>query len=167
MNNLSSKSLLKRYKEYFGDKLFSHEVSYTFENRENEIDNNGPINYANQNNIKTIVYQPLRRNRTALRNWPLLVELSNKYAVTQNQILLAWIVSKGFLPLTKSETISHIDEHIASLNIKLSNEDLQRLEDFRIQNYQVPQIDWYKTGNSLDVSQLPNVFDEEYDKQNK
>ena len=34
-------------------------------------------------------YQPLRRNRTANRNYPLLIELSNKYNKTQNQILFA------------------------------------------------------------------------------
>lgn len=161
-----SSSLLEKYHKQFGDKLFSHEVAYTFENRENETDENGPISYANENNLKTVVFQPLRRNRTALRNWPILVQLSKKYNATQNQIILAWILSKGFLPLTKSETISHIDESIASINIKIEKEDLKRLEDFRVNGYNIPKIDWEKTGDGEDISQLPNIFDEQYDRQN-
>ena len=156
--------LFKKYHKYFGDRLFSHEVCYNFEVRENE--KIGIIPYANQNNIKTVVYQPLRRNRTAIRNWPLLTELSKKYKFSQNQILLAWIVSKGLLPLTKSESIEHIDEHLNALKIKLDASDIESLNEFDIPNYITPEIDWKKSGNGIDVSQLSNIFDEEYDKQN-
>ena len=45
--------------------------------------------YCKDNNIVFCAYQPLRRNRTANRNYPLLIELSNKYNKTQNQILFA------------------------------------------------------------------------------
>jgi diketogulonate reductase-like aldo/keto reductase len=157
--------LLEKYHRHFGDKLFSHEVCFNFEVRENE--KLGTIPYAQANDILTVVYQPLRRNRTANRNWHLLVELAEKYKVAQNQILLAWIVSKGFLPLTKSETIEHVDAHLTSLKIKLSPEDIKRLNEFEVPNYQAPKIDWNKTGDGIDVSQLSNVFDEEYDKQQK
>lgn len=157
--------LLEKYHRHFGDKLFSHEVCYNFEVRENE--KLGTIPYAQANDILTVVYQPLRRNRTANRNWHLLVELAEKYKATQNQILLAWIVSKGFLPLTKSETIEHVDAHLASLKIKLEPEDVKRLNEFEVPNYKSPKIDWNKTGDGIDVSQLSNVFDEEYDKQQK
>lgn len=162
-----NRELLEKYHKHFGEKLFSHEVAYTFETRENETEENGPIQYATENNIKNVVYQPLRRNRTALRNWSVLVELSKKYKATQNQIILAWILSKGFLPLTKSETISHIEEHIKAIEIRLEKEDIQKLDGFKVNNYKSPKIDWTKSGNGIDVSQLPNVFDEEYDKQQK
>jgi diketogulonate reductase-like aldo/keto reductase len=33
-------------------------------------------------------YQPLRRNRTAMRNYDVLVELAEKYNKTQNQIII-------------------------------------------------------------------------------
>jgi len=134
--------LLEKYHRYFGDKLFSHEVCYNFEVRENE--KLGTIPYAQTNDILTVVYQPLRRNRTANRNWHLLVELAEKY---------------------KAETPEHVDEHLASLNIKLDPEDIKRLNEFVVPNYKSPKIDWNKTGDGIDVSQLSNVFDEEYDKQ--
>lgn len=157
--------LLERYNKRFRKKLFSHEVTFNFEVRENET--LGIVPYAQKNNILTVVYQPLRRNRTALRSWPLLVELSKKYRVTQNQILMNWIVSKGYLPLTKSETISHIDEHIASLKIKLELGDKKRLDGFTPPGYRAPNIDWQKSGNGVRMDQLSNLFDEKYDKQVK
>lgn len=156
--------LLKNYHKVFGEKLFSHEVCFNFEVRENE--KLGMIPYADKNKIKTVLYQPLRRNRTALRNWSLLIELSQKYNATQNQIILAWLISRGFLPLTKSENIDHIHKHIEAINIKLDKLDINKLNNFTVPNYKSPKIDWNKSGDGIDVSQLSNVFDEEYNKQN-
>lgn len=157
--------LLRRYHKHFGERLFSHEVCFNLEVKENE--KLGIIPYAKKNNILTVVYQPLRRNRTAQRNWPLLAELSKKYNVTQNQILLSWIASKGYLPLTKSENISHIDEHLASLEIKLKPEDIKELNDFTPPGYTSPEIDWDKSRGGVRMDQLSNIFDEEYGKQIK
>lgn len=156
--------LFKRYHSHFGDMLFSHEVGFNFEVRENETE--GTIPYANSNNIRTVVYQPLRRNRTANRNWPVLVDLSKKYGITQNQLILSWLISKNILPLTKSENIDHINEYLETINIKLDVEDCKKIDEFKL-NYVSPKIDWEKTGEGIDVSQLSNVFDEEYDKQQK
>ncbi len=157
--NLNNPSLetLKEVKERFGDKLFSIEIGFNFEIRENE--ENGIINFANKNNVLCITYQPLRRNRTAGRNWPLLVKLAKKYNKSQNQVLLNWIVSKGYLPLTKSETIAHIDEHLNSTSFILDPADLEKLNKFRPQNYQKPKVYWGVTGEGVRIDQLSNTFD--------
>lgn len=163
--NLNNPSLaeLKEAKEIFGNKLFSIEIGFNFEIRENE--ENGIINFAKENDVLCVIYQPLRRNRTANRNWPLLVELASKYGKTQNQILLNWISSKGLLPLTKSETISHIDEHLASTAFQIDQEDIDRLNSFTPPNYKKPQVYWGAKGEGVRIDQLSNVFDEDYDKQ--
>lgn len=150
--------LLKKYHQKFGDKLFSHEVCYSIEIRANEEE--GTIEYAKENNIVNVVYQPLRRNKTAMRNWPILVELAKKYSATQNQIILAWIVSKGFVPLTKSENITHIDEHLAALNLKLEQKDIENLNNFVPENYRKPKVDWNRTGDGIRVFQLSDAFEE-------
>lgn len=153
--------LLKKYHGHFGKRLFSHEVVLNFEIRANiEL---GMVPYAKQHDILTVLYQPLRRNRTALRNWPLLVRLSKKYAVTQNQIIMAWHVANGYLPLTKSQTISHIDEHLKALDIKLDPADIKALNDFTPPGYTTPAIDWDKSTDGARIDQLSNTFDEEYD----
>lgn len=155
--------LLKQYHKRFGDKLFSHEVCYNFEIRTNETE--GITTYAQENNILTVLYQPLRRNRTAKRNWPLLVELSKKYGLTPNQIIISWLINKGFLPLIKSESIVHIAENLEAINHRLEAGDIQRLNDFVPPGYTPLLIDWNKTGNGFRIDQVSNVFDDEYEKQ--
>lgn len=159
----SSPEFLKTYNEIFGSKLFAHEGVFNFEVRENE--KFGLTEYAKQNNILNVVFQSLRRNKTAARNWPLLVELSHKYNKTQNQIILNWIVSKGFFPLVKSSTIKHIDENLASFDFQIEPDDLKRLNEFVIPGYLSPKIDWNENGDGIKIHQLPNVWDEEYEKQ--
>lgn len=161
----SNLDYLKKYHQTFGKRLFAHEGCLNFEVRENEI--LGITDYAQQNGILNVVYQPLRRNRTAARNWPLLVELAKKYGKTQNQILLNWIVSKDFFPLVKSSTKEHIDENLASFDFQIEPNDLERLNEFKIPNYQPPKVDWLGTGDGTAIHQIPNIFDEEYEKQNK
>lgn len=163
--NLNNPSLerIQEAKEIFGDKLLSIEIGFNFEIRENK--DNGIIDYANDNNILCVIYQPLRRNRTANRNWSVLVELAKKYGKTQNQIILNWIITNGFLPLTKSETISHIDEHLDSTTFTLEPADLEKLNAFRPPNYSKPKVFWGVTGEGVRIDQLSNVFDDDYNKQ--
>ncbi len=157
LNNPSLKTL-KEAKKRFRDKLFSIEVGFNFEVRENE--ENGIINFATKNDVLCVIYQPLRRNRTANRNWPLLVELSEKYNKSQNQVLLNWIISKGYLPLTKSETVAHIDEHLNSTSFILDPTDLEKLNKFCPPNYQKPKVYWGVAGEGVRIDQLSNTFDD-------
>lgn len=162
LNNPSLASLQEAMSE-FGDKLFSIEIGFNYEIRENE--DNGIIKLAAKRGILCVIYQPLRRNRTALRKWPLLLELSKKYRKTQNQIVLNWIRSKGFLPITKSESITHIKEHLGSLDFVIDRMDLNTLNKFRPPNYKPPSVYWGASGVGVRVDQLSNIFDEDYDKQ--
>lgn len=152
--------LLKKYHEKYGDKLFSHEVGFNFEVRVHEKLN--IIKYANENNIRTVVFQPLRRNRTAELNWDPIVKLAKKYGKTQNQILLNWIVSKGYIPLTRSDNIDHINENIAALDFAIEKSDIQVLNDFKIPNYTQPEIAWDMESPGIRVDQLSNVFEDHY-----
>lgn len=162
LNNPSIEQLQIAHKT-LGESLFSIEVGYNFEIREN--DDSGILGYATKNRILPVIYQPLRRNRTANHNWPLLVELSKKYSKTQNQILLNWIVSLGYLPLTKSESIDHIKEHLDSLSFQIDQSDLDRMTHFRPPNYKKPQVYWGAQGQGVRIDQLSNIFDEDYAKQ--
>ncbi len=156
---------LKKYHKKYDKRLFSHEVVFNFEVRTNE--RLEIIPYANENDIQTVVYQPLRRNRTAKQKWPILKDLSEKYGKTQNQIIMNWIVSKGYLPITKSETISHINEHLESLEFQIETEDIKKLDKFDVPNYKEPNVDWNKSGDGVSIDQMSNIFDEEYEKQAK
>lgn len=160
----SNLEMVKRFKKEFGKNFFAHELMYNFELRENK--DYGIVDYAIKNGIKNVVWQPLRRKNTSNRNWEMLLNLSKKYSCTQNQIILSWLVTEGFIPLVKSENKEHINDNIDSLKIKLSYEDIKKLNVFRPSNWNTPKIDWDKVGDGVSVAQLPTIFDEEYDKQN-
>lgn len=156
-------AMLKRFHKTFGDRLFLHELTLSFEIRANE--DLGIIQYARDNGILNVIFQPLRRNRTANHNWELLRDLSNKYHKTQNQIIINWLVSRGFLPLIKSENKDHIDENLSALDFKMEDSDIERLNTYRVPGYKTSKIDWTGSGDGVPIFMLPNTFDEEYEKQ--
>ena len=117
------------------------------------------LDYCNENDIKFLCYQPLRRNRTAKRNYPLLVELANKYNKTQNQIILNWIINeKKMIALVKSTNINRIDENKKALDFKMDIEDYHRLNDFRSKEFDNIKVDWNDNGG-ISIDQLANQFE--------
>jgi hypothetical protein len=94
--------------------------------------------------------------------------LAEKYHKTQNQIILNWLNSKGYLPLNKAENITHIDENLAAFDFEISPEDLAEIEAFRPEPWTTPKIDWENKGDGtlatdgIYVHQLSNVFDDTY-----
>lgn len=119
----------------------------------------GIIDYCKDNNIIFCAYQPLRRNRTANRNYPLLVELSKKYDKTQNQIILNWIIKQKKLNvLIKTTNSNRINENINSLNFEMDMEDYNKLDLFRAKEFDDIVIDWKGKGG-ITVDQLANQFE--------
>lgn len=119
----------------------------------------GIVNYCKENNIIFIPYQVLRRNKTSLRNYPILVKLAKKYNKTQNQILLNWIIKeKRMKPLVKCTNIERINENIDSINFEMKKEDYIKLNDFRSKEFDNVKIDWNNTGKGISIDQLPNQF---------
>lgn len=134
-----------------------YEGVYNLECKLNE--NIGIIDYCKDNNIIFCAYQPLRRNRTANRNYPLLVELSEKYNKTQNQIILNWLIKhKELNVLIKTTNSSRINENINSLNFEIDMEDYNKLDLFKAEEFDKIVIDWEGKGG-ITVDQLANQFE--------
>lgn len=153
-----SNSNLKQLKEINEQYPISiYEGVYNLECKLNE--NIGIIDYCKNNNIVFCAYQPLRRNRTANRNYPLLVELSKKYNKTQNQIILNWIIrEKKINVLIKTTNNKRINENINSLNFEMDIEDYKKLNLFRAKEFDDIVIDWEGKGG-ITVDQLANQFE--------
>ncbi len=119
----------------------------------------GVLDYCKDNNIKFICYQPLRRNKTANRNYSLIVELAKKYNKTQNQIILNWIINeKGIMPLIKSTNIERINENLESVDFRMDKSDYEALNKFRSIEFDKVKVDWQGTGG-VAIDQLANQFE--------
>ena len=122
-------------------------------------EDNKVLEYCKANDIQFICYQPLRRNRTAMRNYDVLVELAEKYNKTQNQIIINWIVKeKNILPLIKCTDINRINENLSAINFAMETADYKKLNDFRNKDFDNVEIDWYCKGG-ITIDQLANQFE--------
>jgi len=120
----------------------------------------GILDYCKENDITFIAYQALRRNRTAKRNYPLLLELSEKYNKTQNQVILNWIIKeKEIKPIIKCTNIRRINENLESLEFEMEKIDYERLNNFRNEEFDNIKIDWNYTGEGITIDQLANQFE--------
>lgn len=117
------------------------------------------LDYCNKNNIQFLCYQPLRRNRTAKRNYPLLLELAKKYHKTQNQIILNWLIKeKGMITLIKSTNIARIEENKQAIEFEMDKDDYEKLNCFRSEEFDKIEIDWNDNGG-IPIDQLANQFE--------
>lgn len=117
------------------------------------------LEYCKENGIQFICYQPLRRNRTAMRNYDVLVELAEKYNKTQNQIIINWVVKeKNILPLIKCTDINRINENLSAIDFTMETDDYKRLNEFRNKDFDNVEIDWYCKGG-ITIDQLANQFE--------
>ncbi len=58
-------------------------------------------------------------------------EIAKEHGVTSSQIALAWVLSKPYIasPIIGSSKIEHFDQAMAALDIKLTDEEVKRLEE--------------------------------------
>ncbi|MCL2229311.1 MAG: aldo/keto reductase [Firmicutes bacterium] len=143
------------YKKYGPFDYF--EGLYNFECRINE--DNGLLSMSEN----FFAYQPLRRNRTAKMNYPILVELSKKYDKTQNQIILNWLLKhKKIKVLLKAANKQHIDENFDSLGFDMSPKDYTAMDNFRSEFFDNLQVVFHtpteseKAQGKIVIHQIPN-----------
>ena len=104
-----------------------------------------------------VAYQPLRRNRTAKMNYPILIELAEKYGKTQNQIILNWIIKhKGIKILCKCTDIPHIDENLQSLDFDMELVDYAKLDEFRQPFFDNLKVKFRENEEGILIHQVPN-----------
>ena len=161
LSNANSECI-RNFKKEFTDKFYAHEGHLSFEIR--VLQDKGIFNVCDELGIKNIIWRPLRRNKTFLHNWELLVELAKKYQRTQGQIVLNWMCNSGYSPMVMSSSIKHIDDNIASTNFSMSPEDYKRMNDFRppTLNYNPPKIDWDNPNEGDSIVTLVNDFEKHY-----
>ena len=77
--------------------------------------------------IATQAWSPLGNGSDLLQN-PVLAEIAERHGVTPAQVVLAWHLAKGTVAIPKSVTPSRIEENLASVNVKLTAEDIAAVD---------------------------------------
>ncbi len=93
------------------------------------------VNYCKENDIVVEAYSPLGRPSLVTDNR--IVDLSNKYSCTPGQLLLAYQINKGIIPLSKSVHQDRIISNLKSQDIMLSKEDIEYLDNLKLDT--IPQ----------------------------
>lgn len=73
---------------------------------------------------------------------PLIIELATKYQVTPAQVALSWLLKKEIVVLPRSSTRAHQAENLAALDVELSSEDHQAIDDLDLWHRLVSKPEW-------------------------
>ncbi len=89
------------------------------------------LEYCQKNNIILIAYKPISRGH--LGENKTIKEIAEKYKITPTQLGLNWLISKeNVIAIPKASNHQHIKENAETANIKLSKEDLEKIDSLSI-----------------------------------
>ncbi|WP_013320214.1 aldo/keto reductase [Gloeothece verrucosa] len=98
--------------------------------REPEFD--GVLEYCEEEGLTFLPWSPLGGSRrvSSLKDIPIIAQLAQEKAVSVYQIVLAWLLSKSpcVVPIPGASKTSSIEDSVKALAVKLSSEEIQRLE---------------------------------------
>lgn len=107
-----------------GNTCAANEVLYNLTRRGAEFD---LLPWCRQKQIPLIAYSPIEQGR--LLGHPVLSEISSLHHATPAQIALAWVIRQaGVIAIPKAATVEHVEENYRSLSIRLTAEDLEKLD---------------------------------------
>ena len=87
------------------------------------------LDYCNRNNIIVEAWSPLGSGK--LFKVEELKEMASKYNVSVAQLCIRWCLQNNTLPLPKSKNIERIKNNLDVFNFKITDEDMEYLNNFR------------------------------------
>ena len=88
------------------------------------------VEYCRQNNILVEAWSPLGRGMVL--HDPTLTKIAEKYNATVAQVCVAWCIQDGILPLPKSTQADRLKSNIEGVNLTLSQEDIDIINDMNL-----------------------------------
>ena len=87
------------------------------------------LNYCEEHGIGFIPWFPLAAGRLAEAG-SVLDAVAKDHHATPSQIALAWVLKRSpvMLPIPGTSKVSHLEENVAAVNIKLSDEEFDSLD---------------------------------------
>lgn len=86
------------------------------------------IDFSKKHDISIQAYSPLCKMIPSIAENNLLINLSKKYHVSIPEIVLAWHISRGVSPITKSSKLNRLIKNITSaLSLSIETEDINSI----------------------------------------
>ena len=82
--------------------------------------------YAAETDLNLVAYSPLARG--GVFDVPEVSEIAEQHGVSEAQVSLAWLREKGITTIPKATSAAHIEDNWASLNLDLSDDDVERID---------------------------------------
>lgn len=100
--------------------------NYNVFNREHE----DILKLCEQHGMAFIPYFPVGGNRLDGPADEIVASIAQKHQATNHQIALAWLLnhSTNIVPIPGTSSLLHLEENVASVNIKLEADDIERLD---------------------------------------
>jgi len=117
---------IKKAQEYVDVATVQNKYSIVFRKWEPELE------YCAQNNIGFIPWNPINAGNILFVE--LLKELAEKYNATMQQVALSWLYhhAPNIILIPGTSKVAHLRENVASVNVKLSAEDMKRMANFAV-----------------------------------
>lgn len=128
VSNFDTSDLLELLSENGGESCAANQVLYHLASRGIEYD---LLPECQQRGMPLMAYCPLAqagRLRHALFAEPVLKEIASQKSISVAQLLLAWVIRKeGVIAIPKTSAVSHVQENARALSIRLSDDELARI----------------------------------------
>ena len=85
-------------------------------------------NYINSilDNVFTVAYSPLGRGK--IWNNSILIEIAEKNNISVQQVCLAYLMTRGAIPIPKASSKEHLQANWDSQKVSLSEDDIVKIE---------------------------------------
>ncbi len=108
-----------------GDAMATNQVLYNLTRRGIEYD---LLPRAQDRGLPLMAYSPIEQGR--LTEYPEVQDIADRHGVTPAQVALAWVLrQEGVIAIPKASTPEHVRENRAALDLQLTAEDLEELDD--------------------------------------
>ncbi|MFC7288938.1 aldo/keto reductase [Herminiimonas glaciei] len=108
-----------------GDAMATNQVLYNLTRRGIEFD---LLPQAQARALPLMAYSPIEQGR--LTEYPEVQDIAERHGVTPAQVALAWVLrQEGVIAIPKASTPAHVRENRAALDLQLTAEDLEELDD--------------------------------------
>lgn len=101
------------------------------------------VQFCKNRGLAVTAYSPLGSRGAPLLEEQTILELAKEQDVTPAQILIAWAINRGTIPIPKTANKSRLNENLRSLDINLSEEQIEVINKLDQNKRYVDPIDWW------------------------